>query len=199
MGYETSYGFHKLHGKQEDYEKFLSRLAEVSGEKEIADTESCFSRYYWDNAKEDIIKVSREFPDLLIEVTGEITEYDACWKARFKNGEYEEMDEVSFFPAFTQGNLLLSPEEPRLFTTEFLENAKAQVYMDLEKMLPELLTKISNEDFKKFSGKNTVARFIVKAALEDLAAQYEPLNKDLNSKAGKELLAFLKAEAAVIQ
>ena len=197
MGYETSYGFHKLHGSEENWEKFKKDIAEEIECKHFPEEECFYGRWYWDDARPFLEKTSAKYPDLLVEVIGEISEYDACWKARFKNGESEEVNEVSFFPAFTHGNLLLSPEEPRLFTTEFLDNAKAQVYTDLDDMLPGLLGKISNEDFKKFSGKNTVARFIVKAALEDLAAQYEPLDKDLNSKSGKELLAFLKAEAAV--
>jgi hypothetical protein len=43
--------------------------------------------YKWYDYKEDMIKISQEFPDELITVTGEGEESGDQWVAYFKNGE----------------------------------------------------------------------------------------------------------------
>lgn len=195
MGYETSYGFHKLHGSEENWEKFKKDIAKEIECKSFPEEEFFYGRWYWDDARPFLEKTSAKYPDLLVEVRGEVDEgghYE--WKARFKNGESEEVNPRTVWEQFRNGNLHPEDEDPKQFTKNFLENVLSETVRSFDGIYPEVLAKRSTEEFGSFSGRNTVGRFIAKAIFERLAYDFGPLDEDLESKAGKVLAGRIQAE-----
>lgn len=197
MGYETNYAFNKLHGSEEDWNKFKNDVAkELEVKPKTFSEEECFyGRWYWEYAKPFLEETSKKYPDLLVEVWCEVDEGEHYeWKARFKNGESEEVSPRIVWEQFHNRNLHPQDEDPKKFTKNFLENVLSETVRCFRNIFPEVLAKRSTEEFNSFSGRNTVGRFIAKAILERLAYDCGPLEKDLKSKAGKALTGHLQAE-----
>lgn len=197
MGYETNYAFNKLHGSEEDWEKFKNDVAkELDVKPKTFSEEECFyGRWYWEYAKPFLEETSKKYPDLLVEVWCEVDEGEHYeWKARFKNGESEEVSPRIVWEQFHNRNLHPQDEDPKEFTKNFLENVLSETVRSFEKIYPEVLKNRTTEDFNSFSGRNIVGRFIAKAILERLAYDFGPLEKELKSKAGKALAGHLQAE-----
>lgn len=197
MGYETNYGFHKLQGSEENWEKFKKDIAEELEikPKTFSEEECFYGRWYWDDAKPFLEKTSLKYPDLLVEVYGEVDEGEHYeWKARFKNGESEEVNPRTVWEQFRNGNLHPQDEDPKEFTRNFLENVLSETVRSFDGIYPKVLEKRSTEEFGSFPGRNIVGRFIAKAILERLAYDFGPLEKELKSKAGKALAGRIQAE-----
>lgn len=197
MGYETNYAFNKLHGSEEDWEKFKNDVAkELDVKPKTFSEEECFyGRWYWEYAKPFLEETSKKYPDLLVEVWCEVDEGEHYeWKARFKNGESEEVSPHIVWEQFHNGNLQPQDEDPKKFTKNFLENVLSETVRSFNNIYPEVLSKRNTEEFNSFSGRNIVGRFIAKAILERLTYDFGPLEKDLKSKAGKALAGQLQAE-----
>ena len=192
MGYETNYAFNKLHGSEEDWNKFKKDIAEEIDYKHFPDEDCYYGRWYWDDAKPFLEKTSKKYPDLLVGVCAKGEHYE--WKARFKNGESEEVNPRTVWEQFHNGNLQPQDEDPKKFTKNFLENVLSETVRSFSKIYPEVLSKRSTEEFNSFSGRNIVGRFIAKAILERLAYDFGPLEKELKSKAGKALAGQIQAE-----
>lgn len=195
MGYETKYTFNKLHGSEEDWNKFKKDVAEEIGYKHFPDEEGYYGRWYYEYAKPFLEETSKKYPDLLVEVWCEVNDdghYE--WQARFKNGESEEVSPHIVWEQFHNRNLHPQDEDPKEFTKNFLENVLSETVRCFRKMEVEVLSNRSTEEFNSFSGRNIVGRFIAKAIFERLAYDFGPLEKDLKSKAGKALAGRLQAE-----
>lgn len=55
---------------------------------------------YWYGYATDLKTLSEKFPSITIDVVGEGEESGDIWKARFRNGEYEQVDAIVAFPDF---------------------------------------------------------------------------------------------------
>lgn len=195
MGYETNYAFNKLHGSEENWNKFKKDIAEEIGYKHFPDEECYYGRWYWEYAKPFLEETSKKYPDLLVEVCAEVDNdghYE--WKSRFKNGESEEVSPRIVWEQYHNGNLQPQDEDPKKFTKNFLENVLSETVRCFNNIFPEVLSKRNTEEFNSFSGRNIVGRFIAKAILERLAYDFGPLEKELKSKAGKALAGRIQAE-----
>jgi hypothetical protein len=96
MGYYTDYtieyeGRNGASVDAEVSEKILNRLEEISGY-------NVFDEYYqkfvlddakWYNQREDMLKLSEEFPDCLFTVNGVGEEHDDIWREFYLNGKIQ--------------------------------------------------------------------------------------------------------------
>lgn len=62
----------------------------------------------WYDSKDDLVEVSKEFPDTVIEMDVEGEERDDNWTIRVKNGEKEIVRAITVTPPFTK---ILIPED----------------------------------------------------------------------------------------
>lgn len=62
----------------------------------------------WYNSKDDLVEVSKEFPDTVIEMDVEGKERNDNWTIRVKNGEKEIVRAITVTPPFTK---ILIPED----------------------------------------------------------------------------------------
>ena len=194
MGFEASYGFRRLQGSEEDYDKFLKKLEEKTGNV-IADAQGFFGRWYWDDAKEQIREASRDFPSLLVEISGEVNDCEySAWLARVKNGEIEEAGSETVYEAFRNGNLIPESDDPEVFTRDFVENTARAIAFELIDKSKALLRKPYKWDSTLFRGKKIFGMLLLRTVLEKLADEYGPVEEDLNSKEGKKVKSMLEAE-----
>lgn len=200
MGFETSYNFRRLQGSQENYEKLLARIGEKAQRSDLADLQysgDFYGRWYWETARRSIEEASKDFPDVILEVHCEVhDDVHESWEARFKNGESEVVEPSVIYAPYSNGNLLPSPDDPRQFTKDFLDQVLADAVKTYERTYREIVLNRNPSDFDLFAGRNTVGRLIAKAIFEHLAYEYGPLEKDLAGKAQKLLLSRIKTEIA---
>jgi hypothetical protein len=107
MGYYTDYtieyeGRNGASVDAEVSEKILNRLEEISGY-------NVFDEYYqkfvlddakWYNQREDMLKLSEEFPDCLFTVNGVGEEHDDIWREFYLNGKFQKSYATLVFDYF---------------------------------------------------------------------------------------------------
>lgn len=101
MGYFTRFEVGMKPEEPKDLRKFL--LSDEDRYYELIETlDGNYDSFKWYNHEEDMIEVSRTFPDTLFELHGEGEEPGDLWRKYFKNGKiqrcpaqitYEEYDE----------------------------------------------------------------------------------------------------------
>ena len=89
MGYLTCYTLNKVKGSDEDYEKFLNELQKVSG-YDFHGIDNCQEGTWYDHEKH-MLKVSKKFPDLIVELSGDGENSDDVWAMRFQGGRSESV------------------------------------------------------------------------------------------------------------
>ena len=112
MGYATNYNMTVRHVKdEEEYKALLDtldsygiiRYALDSGD--LCGNEAYFSSYdsvKWYEHEEDMKEISRLFPDMVFQLTGDGEDTGDIWEKYFKNGECEECRAVITIPKPTK-------------------------------------------------------------------------------------------------
>lgn len=98
MGYYTQASFIKVSGSDEDYRKYLAELAEATDEPDI-ESEDINVKFY--NIEEDVVSLSRHYPELTVEIKGHGEDWDDIWLMRVRNGESETVGADIVFGEFT--------------------------------------------------------------------------------------------------
>lgn len=90
MGYETYYQLEVSSEAFEREEEILAKLKEISG-YDFYDL-ALQEHYKWYDWEGDMTELSKAFPDVTFELSGEGEETGDIWKARFKDGKSERID-----------------------------------------------------------------------------------------------------------
>ena len=101
MGYYTFYSLSVKNADADSYAKLTNRLIEKELVGNVFDhpcpyrqnQNVIFTSYEerkWYDCKEDMIKISEEFPQLVFELEGDGEDKEDYWRAYFHNGDCEE-------------------------------------------------------------------------------------------------------------
>lgn len=105
MGYYTRFDLEIKPEQTEAHEleiikAIMAKICDCSPEA-IADDEAeyCFDdSLKWYDHDEDMIEISKQFPDVLFILKGEGEDHDDMWRNYYHNGEYEETYAEIVFP-----------------------------------------------------------------------------------------------------
>lgn len=93
MGYQTNFDF------SNNSDEIIAAIEVQSGYDESDNGQMQCKWYSW---QEDMIEVSKLFPDTVIHLDGDGEESGDNWKAQFLNGEYDIVHVEMMFPPFTK-------------------------------------------------------------------------------------------------
>ena len=117
MGYYTYFTITPIEDPNGEFDSFMKELGERSGYWEGEEgPQDCIKWYDWDGDCKDI---SKHYPDLLVEVTGDGDESEDFWYARIKNGDIEHHNAIILYPPI---------ETEKLMSKEELQEAKNYSY-----------------------------------------------------------------------
>lgn len=88
MGYCTYYSL-SVENSTENFEIYSKRLQEISGFQPIALCGDSCDYIKWRNRDEDMISLSKEYPDVLFILDGNGDDADDIWRAYYQNGKYK--------------------------------------------------------------------------------------------------------------
>lgn len=88
MGYYTNYSLSVLNDRGADLTILKNELNEKFGE-DLIDDNGETEEIKWYSWEEDMLELSKKYPDMLIEIRGDGEEGDDFWEARFKDGQEE--------------------------------------------------------------------------------------------------------------
>jgi len=86
MGYLTSFAINKLQGRDSDYDALLKDIKDFNG---IDFTNYENDEGKWDNVIQDMERLTKKYPGLLVELEGRGENWEDHWTARFIKGESE--------------------------------------------------------------------------------------------------------------
>lgn len=99
MGYYTWYRI-EITPDSEEVRAFIDAAANLSYALD-EDGDSC----KWYNHEDDMLRLSREFPDILFELHGEGEEAGDLWRKYFKNGKVQRCPAIITYDAFDESKL----------------------------------------------------------------------------------------------
>lgn len=111
MGYYTYFSFKVIKDPDNQYSDFINLLKETTGYGHTITedgTEDCVKWYKWE---EDVIKASKKFKNLVVEISGDGEETDDFWHARVCNGFIEQHSALLIYPRFTDARVLTDEEK----------------------------------------------------------------------------------------
>lgn len=92
MGYYTDFNF------ENNPDEVIEEINKISGYGDEPETTEYYERK-WYSWEEDMRKVSKKFPDVIIHLEGNGEEQGDQWKAYFKNGKAQVVHaEIKFAP-----------------------------------------------------------------------------------------------------
>ena len=96
MGYLTTYTTNLLSGDEQEYNKVLTAIKDKYGIDFLSDN---VQDVKWYNYEKDLIRLTKKYPGLTIELCGDGENSDDNWTARFHDGnvEYEKGSDFGFF------------------------------------------------------------------------------------------------------
>jgi len=119
MGYYTYFTIIPIEDPNDEFDSFMKELAEKSGYWEGEDgPQDCIKWYDW---QRDCQEISKHYPNLLVEITGDGEETDDFWYARIKNGYIEHHNAIILYPPI---------ETEKLMSKEELQEAKNYSYYE---------------------------------------------------------------------
>lgn len=108
MGYYTYFTITPVHDPDDQFNDFMKELGKKSDYWEDENgPEDCIKWYDWQSDCQDI---SKHYPNLLVEITGDGEEPDDFWYARIKNGDIEYHNAIILYPPI-ESETFMSEEE----------------------------------------------------------------------------------------
>lgn len=102
MGYYTDYGLIMI-GPEDEQDKIREELRSL-GMIELADEDSMSAKWY--NHEEDMSRIAKKYPNVLIRLSGCGEEQDDIWEKRWKGKHFEH--HWMEMPSFTNPELLIN-------------------------------------------------------------------------------------------
>lgn len=99
MGYYTNYNI-KITPDSDEVRAYIDADDNLSYALD-EDADSC----KWYNHEDDMLRLSREFPDVLFELTGEGEGAGDLWRKYFKNGKVQRCPAIITYEAFDESKL----------------------------------------------------------------------------------------------
>lgn len=109
MGYYTYYDLKPIQDPDDQFDDFMKELGKKSGYWE--DEKGPYDCIKWYNWETDCEKVSKHYPNLIVEITGDGEESTDFWYARVCNGFLEYHDAIIIYPPFQYENVLTDEEK----------------------------------------------------------------------------------------
>ena len=167
MGYCSNY-FITIHTDDEKKAKEIFKAIEdrsgYSIEEDAFPMDGFILDSKWYDSDDDLAKVSKEFPDIVIEMSVEGEDRDDNWTIRVKNGEKEIVQAVTATPPFTK--ILIEGDQKE-------ESLESSLMLLLEK---------DTLNAKRLHGKVRACRTVCKKLSDELTAYI----KDFVSRRGKD-------------
>ena len=105
MGYLTYFMLNKIEGTDEDFEALMEDIERETGMDFASACGDCVEGKWYDYG-EDMCRLTKKYPDLLVELYGDGENSDDQWAARYRNGEEEHVqfirDDVHFHKLTTE-------------------------------------------------------------------------------------------------
>lgn len=98
MGYITYFTLNKIEGKDEDFDALVKDIDEATG-IDFSDEQGQEARWY--DYGEDMCRLTRKYPDLLVQLDGDGECSDDLWEARYRNGIEETISLIRDDARFT--------------------------------------------------------------------------------------------------
>lgn len=108
MGYYTLYQLKMIRSSSEDKKGEFAEMVKEMNEKYVlgigmvSDTETDIFEAKWYHWEKDMTDMSKKYPDILFELSGDGEEQDDFWKARFLNGECEYSEAKMVYEPFSK-------------------------------------------------------------------------------------------------
>lgn len=96
MGYYTYYSLNLISGPEEEFEKMLKDINEITG---LDFSEDNCQEATWYESDKDMLMLSKRYPDLVVSLSGDGECSDDLWETRYRNGE-SEFNRMDFEPLF---------------------------------------------------------------------------------------------------
>lgn len=85
MGYLTTFSFNLINGPEEQYDKLLKDIEEITGIKDVSEYESLDAKWY--DADKDLKQLSKKYPDITFSVWGDGEDSEDVWQQFWHAGE----------------------------------------------------------------------------------------------------------------
>ena len=85
MEYLTTFSFNLVNGPEEQYNKLLKDIEEITGIKDVSEYESLSAKWY--DADEDLKQLSKKYPDITFSVWGDGEDSEDVWQQFWHAGE----------------------------------------------------------------------------------------------------------------
>ena len=120
MGYITYFTINLVEGDEQQYEEFLEKLDARTG---LSFSHDNTQEGKWYDYGDDMAKLSRKYPALLLQLGGQGEETEDLWRQRFRNGETEIAR-----ARFEDFAALATAEERKAALANAAERLKNQLY-----------------------------------------------------------------------
>ena len=142
MDYDTYFHLNKIQGRDEDYDALLDDIERKEG---IDFKEDNGQTSHWYDSHEDMLALSRKYPDLTVQLDGDGENSGDLWSRRYHNGDYEEQITTDF-PFFELASKAEKEEFLRKTYTTAEKNMTALIEAIVREKGGEIKNKILIED-----------------------------------------------------
>lgn len=188
MGYYTYFSLNKLEGSDEDFDALVK---DIKDKVDLDFSSGDPVKGKWYKHEEDMLKYSKKYPGLLVELYGDGENSDDQWSERFRNGECESHSYIRNDITFLH---LLTEKEKAPKAPDFWQNA---IYQAVKGCFADIFALMRNNhlkevDFQRHEADGTLSdrptATFDEPDGENENIAYEHVNKIRFSDSGDEIL-----------